>query len=242
MDLLAQVPALPAGDVVDLGCGNGAVAGALAARWPDRRLVGIDSSPAMLAEARAGGHYGALVEADAAAWQPEPPGRPVALIFSNALCHWLPDHALLFARLAGLLAPGGVLAVQMPRQYDAPSHALLRQLAGEIFPDRFDFSRWLPPVAPAAEYAPLLAPLGQVNAWETTYVQRLAPAAAGHPVRAFTASTAMRPFLSKLSRSEAAEFTRAYDAALEIAYPANPDGSVYFPFTRVFFVLTTGTA
>lgn len=48
LDLLAQVPELPPGDVVDLGCGDGAVAEALRARFPDRRLVGVDASPAML--------------------------------------------------------------------------------------------------------------------------------------------------------------------------------------------------
>ena len=235
LDLLAQVPGdLPPGDVIDLGCGAGAVAGALAARFPDRPLIGVDNSPAMLARAKG---YGALIEADAATWQP---GRPPALIFSNALCHWLPDHAALFARLAGFLTPGGVLAVQMPRQYQAPSHALLREIAARDFPDRFDFADWRAPVSPPGDYARLLAPLGDASVWETSYMQRLEAVADGHPVRRFTQSTAMRPFLGRLDAEEAARFTARYDDALARAYPVEPDGAVWFPFKRVFFVLKPG--
>ena len=114
MDLLGQVPELPAGDVVDLGCGNGAVGAALALRFAGRDLIGVDNSPAMLVKAQETEAYNALIKADAATWLPD---TPPALIFSNALCHWLPDHAVLFARLAGMLTKGGVLAVQMPRQF-----------------------------------------------------------------------------------------------------------------------------
>ncbi|MBI1416068.1 MAG: methyltransferase domain-containing protein [Limimaricola sp.] len=238
LDLLAQVGEVPAGDIVDLGCGDGAVGPALRLRWPDRRLVGIDASPAMLAGARTCGAYDALIEADAGTWQP---AAPPALIFSNALLHWLPDHATLLPRLAGLLAPGGTLAVQVPGQHDAPSHALLRQVARDLRPDLFDFSAYVPPVAMPADYARMLAPLGTVSAWETTYLQRLAPVLApvedGHPVRRFTQSTAMRPFVEKLG-DDAADFVADYDAALARVYPPEPDGSVLFPFRRVFFVLT----
>ncbi len=231
LDLMAQIGDLPPGDVVDLGCGDGAAAGALATRFAGRRLVGVDASPAMLEQAAG---YDARILADIAAWQPD---SPPALIFSNAVLHWLGDHAALLPRLAGLLAPGGVLAVQMPRQQDAPSHRFLRDIAQAMFPDRFDFRAWQPPVAPAAEYWRMLAPLGRVTAWETEYAQHLAAAEAGHPVRALTGATAMRPFLEHLTPPEAAAFTAAYDQALTAAYPLMPDGSALMPFRRCFFVL-----
>lgn len=231
LDLLAQVGDLPAGDVVDLGCGDGAAAGALAARFPGRHILGVDLSPAMLEKASG---YAAKRQADIATWTPD---APPALIFSNAVLHWLPDHATLMPRLAGFLAPGGVLAVQMPRQFMAPSHRFLRDIAAGMFPDRFDFSHYQPPVAPAASYHAMLAPIGRVSAWETDYVQTVDPAGEGHPVRAFTGSTAMRPFLEKLNAGEAAQFTAAYDAALTSAYPLQGDGSALFPFRRCFFVL-----
>ena len=232
LDLLAQVPDLPPGDVIDLGCGDGAVAPALVARYPTRTLVGVDASEAMLANAVLRRAYERVTPADIADWRPE---RPPALIFSNAALNWVPDHAALMPRLAGMLAKGGVLAVQMPRQGGAPSHRLLREVAAGLFP-----TRPLPPESPvlqAGDYAELLLPLGEVRAWTTDYLQMLDPATQGHPVRAFTQTTAMRPFVEGLTPTERAGFVAAYDLELAKAYPALPDGRVLFPFTRVFFVL-----
>ncbi|MDP2739028.1 MAG: methyltransferase domain-containing protein [Pseudorhodobacter sp.] len=234
LDLLAQVGGLPEGDVVDLGCGNGAAGPALAARFAGRGILGLDASPAMLSEAAATGVYADCQQADVAAWTP---ARAPALIFSNAVLHWLPDHAALLPRLAGFLAPGGTLAVQMPRQHGAPSHRFLRDFAAEMFPDRFDGAAWQPPVLAAPDYLRLLAPLGQADVWETEYVQRLGANGTGHPVRRFTEATAMRPYLEKLSAPEAAAYVARYDAALAAAYPAEADGSVLFPFRRLFFTL-----
>ena len=234
IDLLAQVPALPDGTVVDLGCGSGAAGPALRARYPERELLGVDLSPAMLAEAGQTGAYDRLSEADAAQWRP---GTPAALIFSNAALHWLGDHSALLPRLAGALAPGGTLAVQMPRQFGAPSHTALREIALG-YPALRDLAGAPVPVGPPQDYHRLLAPLGAVTVWETDYIQSLPPAAKGHPVRAFTESTAMRPYLSPLSEVERQTFTAAYDEALAKAYPREADGSVLMPFRRLFFVLT----
>jgi trans-aconitate 2-methyltransferase len=230
LDLMAQVGDLPAGDVVDLGCGNGAAAEALTARF-GRRLVGVDASPAMLAEAEG---YDAKIEADIATWTPE---SPPALIFSNAALQWLPDHPHLIPRLAGMLAKGGWLAVQMPMQSMAPSHRFLRDIAASMFPALFDFAGYQPPVQRAEDYCVWLRDLGEVNVWESLYVQQLAASDTLHPVQAFTRSTAMRPFLDKLSEAEAEAFSARYDAALAAAYPLQADGTVLFPFRRVFFTV-----
>ena len=232
LDLLAQVPDLPPGDVVDLGCGDGAVGPALLSRYPARCLVGVDSSEAMLANAALRRCYEQLKLDDILDWQPE---RPPALIFSNASLNWLPDHAALMPRLAEKLAPGGVLAVQMPRQAAAPSHRLLHEVAESRMPGRFP--PMPAPVLSAEAYAVLLSPYGELSAWTTEYIQRLQPVAKGHPVRAFTQSTAMRPYLQKMSTAEAVMFLATYDRALEEAYPPQPSGEVLFPFTRVFFIL-----
>jgi trans-aconitate 2-methyltransferase len=232
LDLLAQVERLPKGDVIDLGCGDGAVGPALLSRFPTRSLVGVDASEAMLANASLRRCYERVEQADIAGWRPE---TAPALIYSNAALNWLPDHAALMPRLAGMLAPGGTLAVQMPRQGEAASHRLLRDVAGAMFA-----ARALPPTSPvlqAGDYAELLLPLGEVRAWTTEYLQMLDPVAKGHPVRAFTESTAMRPFVKGLSPDDLRGFVAAYDAALAEAYPALPDGRVLFPFTRVFFIL-----
>ena len=113
LDLLSAVPDIPDGDVVDLGCGAGTVGTALAQRFQGHRLIGIDSSATMLERAKDVPAYHRLERADIADWTPD---RRPALIFSNAVLHWLPEHGHLFPRLANALVPGGVLAIQMPRQ------------------------------------------------------------------------------------------------------------------------------
>ncbi len=234
LDLLAQVPDLPPGEVVDLGCGDGAVSGAIAARFPGRAVVGVDASLAML-EAAAG-RYARTETAGIADWVPwEPP----ALIFSNAALQWVPGHAALIPRLAGLLAPGGTLAVQMPRQGGAPSHRLLAEVAEDLFPGR---TRGEGTRTEAPEvYARLIAPLGAGEVWETEYLQRLPPGE-GHPVRRFTEATAMRPYVEGLSVTQRAAFVDAYEARLAEAYPAEADGAILFAFRRLFFVLTVPEA
>jgi len=235
LDLLAQVPDLPSGEVIDLGCGGGASGAMLRSRFPDARLIGLDSSPAMLAQAADTAMYDRLVTQDIADWSPQ---TPPALIFSNAALHWLGDHARLLLRLAGCLPPRGVLAVQMPGNFLAPSHALLRATAARLFPERLAPGPYVPPVADAEDYLILLGGLGTVDAWETRYIQRLAPVSqGGHPVRAFTEGTAMRPWLNLLNPDETRAFIEDYDKGLELAYPCGSDGSVLFPFRRVFFIL-----
>jgi trans-aconitate 2-methyltransferase len=105
-----------------------------------------------------------------------------------------------------------------------------------LFPDRFD-TAFDAPVQTAAIYWEMLHPLGQVEAWETDYIQHLEPATDMHPVRAFTQSTVMRPFVEKLTVDEVGAFVSAYDKALASAYPPLDDGSVLMAFRRVFFVL-----
>lgn len=233
LDLLARVPLLGPGDVVDLGCGSGAVGPSLKARFPERRLIGVDASPEMLAKAEAVGVYDELAEADIAGWTP---AAPPALIFSNAALHWLDGHEALIPRLFAALAPGGSLAVQMPGQLTRPSHTTMIAAAAEVRPDLF--ADWAPFPGPMAEgaYADLL-PDAEIDLWASEYFQRLGPAAdGGHPVRAFVSSTGARPILSRLDESETARFNGLWDEALTEAYPLEPDGGAWFPFRRIFFV------
>jgi trans-aconitate 2-methyltransferase len=232
LDLLAAIPELPKGDVIDLGCGAGAVAADLAARFADRALIGVDSSRAMLDKAAGLGLYSQLHQADIATWRPD----GAALIFSNAALHWLGDHARLLPALAGALAPGGVLAVQVPHQNPAPSHRTWVDLATQMFAGQVDTDNG-PGILTPEDYHDILAPLGEVRIWQTEYLQRLVPVAKGHPVRHFTESTFARPILNALFPAEQTQLIAAYEAKMAQAYPLRADGSVLFPFRRLFFTL-----
>ena len=126
LDLMAQIPCTNPQTVVDLGCGPGNVTALIAGKWPQARVTGIDSSAEMLSKARADHPGIQWRQADIGRWQAD---EDVNLIFSNACLHWLPDHENLFPRLMAGLAPGGVLAVQMPRNFGRPTHMLVEQAA-----------------------------------------------------------------------------------------------------------------
>lgn len=241
IDLLARVALDAPRAVVDLGCGAGNVTRLLAQRWPDAAVVGIDNSEPMLARARATSAGVANLRFDArdlATWSPE---TSVDLVYSNAALHWLPDHEALFPRLARVLAAGGVLAVQMPRNFDAPSHVAVAEVATSApWRGRLASAVRAPPVAAPDVYLRWLAPhCAAVDVWETIYLQRLAPRDDGeHPVVAFVSGTWLLPFVERLGDDANArrDFLADYRERISRAYPREPDGSTLFPFRRLFVV------
>ena len=231
-DLLARVGELPPGDLWDLGCGTGAHLRAIAARWPGRRAVGYDSSPEMLTKAAAAEGGLEWRQGRAEAWRPE---TPPALVFSNAMLHWVDDHAEVFPSLFGALAPGGVLAVQMPRSYEQPSHVLMRETAASgPWAARLAPLLRPEPARPPAFYYDLLTPHAKtLDIWETEYQHVLQGEA---PVLEWVRGTALRPLLEALSPEERRAFEAEYQAHLARAYPRRPDGATLFPFRRIFIV------
>ena len=241
-ELLARVGELPPGPLYELGCGTGVHARAIAGRWPDRALSAVDRSREMLAKAAAEPSAIQWVEADIAHWSAPKPG---ALIFSNATLQWLGEHERLFPYLLRQLVPGGVLAVQMPRNFAQDSHRLMRETAAEgPWAERLapvlgssTVLRQEPVMAPEAYYD-LLSPLAsQLDLWETEYLQVLTGEDA---VLDWVRGTALRPILDALAPGERAAFTAAYGAKLRQAYPRRGDGKTLFPFRRLFLVARLG--
>ncbi|MBV5264644.1 trans-aconitate 2-methyltransferase [Pinisolibacter aquiterrae] len=234
-DLLARVDLAAPKRIVDLGCGAGASTAPLLARWPQAEVLGIDTSPAMLEKARASLPAARFEEADAATWAPD---TPVDLIFSNAALQWLSDHERLLPRLMGLLAPGGVLAVQMPDNLDEPSHALMRAVARRptFAAALADVVESRTRIASIEATFDLLAPTStRVDIWRTTYVH---PLAGPDAIVEMISSTGLRPFLDALDETARPAFLDAYRAEITAAYPPTRDGRVLFRFPRLFFVAT----
>jgi trans-aconitate 2-methyltransferase len=237
-DLLARVGELPPGPIYELGCGTGVHARAIAARWPERTLIAIDNSKEMLAKAAAEPSAIRWQEADIAQWSAPEKG---ALIFSNATLQWLGAHARLFPHLLRQLVPGGTLAVQMPRNFSQPSHALMRETAAEgpwaakLAPVRGAASVLKEePVMPPERYYDLLAPLAAaIDLWETEYLHVLS---GEDPVLSWVSATALRPITDSLAGAERAAFLTAYGAKLKEAYPRRADGKTLLPFRRLFLV------
>lgn len=232
LDLLARIPGEVAGPLVDLGCGPGNVTSFLAQRWPSAELIGIDSSPEMLDRARAGLPEARFVEASIAEWSPE---TPPEVIYSNAALHWLDDHARLFPRLFGHLAPGGHLAVQMPRNHTEASHqAMIETVEGGPWARRLrPVIREAPVAAPEAYHRLLAGDASRLDIWEAIYLQVLE---GENPVKEWTKGTALRPFLAALGEGEREAFEADYARRILTAYPPEADGRTLFPFRRLFIV------
>jgi trans-aconitate 2-methyltransferase len=234
IDLLQRIDAESPGTVYDLGAGAGNVTRLIAARWPAARIVGIDGSAEMLAKAAAENPQIKWQQADLAIWQPE---RPADVIYSNAALHWLDDHNRLFPSLFAGLAPKGVLAVQIPRNFGAPSHTLITETARNG-PWRQRLEPLLRP-APVAEpefYYDLLAPLAaSLDIWETEYLQVLD---GENPVKEWTKGTWLTPLLAALDEPERSAFETAYGERVAAAYPPRGDGKTLFPFRRMFLIAT----
>jgi trans-aconitate 2-methyltransferase len=219
--------------VVDLGCGPGHLTPALAKHWPAAAVEALDSSPEMVEAARQRGvdaHVG-----DVRDWTPAP---DTDVVVCNAVLQWAPGHGELLRRWVAGLPAGAWLAFQVPGNFAEPSHALVREQAAR-WPELAGAAlRDVDAVSGPAGYAELLTAAGcTVDAWETTYLQRLSGA---DPVLEWITGTALRPIRAALSDEDWERFRGELAPALRGAYPARPDGSTWFPFRRIFVVARVG--
>ncbi|MEO8884120.1 MAG: trans-aconitate 2-methyltransferase [Devosia sp.] len=230
-DLLAQVVLGTPKSIVDMGCGPGNSTELLAERYPAAKLTGLDSSPNMLAEARLRLPSAQFETADAASWVPE---TGVDLVFANAIYQWVPDHLEVLPKVLAALAPGGVLALQMPDNMAEPTHRLMREIAATgPWAERLkDVAR--APLAPVRTYYDALKPFAsRLDIWHTAYNHVLADPAA---IVEWVKGTGLKPFIDPLPAAERQQYLSAYLAAVTAAYPPAVDGKVLLRFPRLFIV------
>jgi len=230
-ELLARVPLDAPRRVVDLGCGPGNSTELLVRHFPAAHIVGIDSSQAMLAKARQRLPQVGFELGDIAEWAP---AEPVDMAYANAALQWVPDHERLLPRLLAALAPGGVLAVQMPDNLDEPSHRLMRATAAALLgAPAAEADAQRARILPAPRYYDLLTPQANVDVWRTTYHHRMDNAAA---IVLWLRATGLKPYLDPLTAELQAQFLAEYQRHIEKAYPVRADGKRLLAFPRLFIV------
>lgn len=232
-DLLARVPLHAPARVVDLGCGPGNSTALLRARYGDADIVGVDSSADMLADAARSGIHARWQQGNFDDWAPD---AAPDLIYANAAFQWSADPIALVTRLFALLPPSGVLAFQVPQNFDQASHVEVRAAVddGPWAARARQAKQYDPGFAKGSDYARALMPAGAaLDIWTSEYMHIID---GPDPVFRFMSGTGLRPFVQALDGDEREGFQDAARQRLARAYRPEPDGRTLFPFRRLFVI------
>lgn len=232
-ELLARVPLARVARAVDLGCGPGNSTELIARRYADAQVLGVDNSQPMLdsAQKRLPGVRFEL--ADIASWTP---AVAPDLVYANASMQWVGGHETLMPRLFATLAPGGVLAIQMPDNRDEPSHTAMRDTAHQApwAAAIGDTEKLRTGILPLQAYYDMLAPdAAQVDVWHTIYQH---PMASPSSIVEWVSGTGLKPFVSPLTPELRTSFLVEYEKRIDAGYPVRADGKRLLAFPRMFIV------
>ncbi|KAF2750571.1 S-adenosyl-L-methionine-dependent methyltransferase [Sporormia fimetaria CBS 119925] len=222
--------------IYDLGCGSATSTSMLASAFPDARIIGVDSSEAMLSEARKRMPGTDFQDCDIQDWSVDPDvisrvkeSKGQIMLFSNSTFHWLPQRTRIptLTRLLDPLPPGSILALQFPSTHRSPTHIQMRKTASvrnapwsKYFgKGRFpDFDR----AESAARYYSSLGGLCEkMEVWKTEYMHVVPDTQA---IVEWVKGTGLRPFLDWIEGpNERAAFLKEYErwVAKEYGGPEN---------------------
>lgn len=238
-DLIARLSGLDPQDVLDIGSGPGNSTAALAKAFPHASILGVDSSPNMLARACAAHPELSFAPCTVPAGLPEL-DRQFDLVFSNACIHWIPDQEELIRAIFGVMRPGATLAVQIPLTQRAPFYQVLGELVSKPgWAAELGSVHNFHNLSPEGYYDLLAQVAASFDIWETTYYHRVASVA---QVMEWYRGSGLRPYLEALPASERPEFEAELLSRLSESgeYPVRADGTVILKMPRLFVVATKG--
>jgi len=237
IDLAARIEVENPRDIIDIGCGPGNSTRVVKSRFPEAHATGADLSDNMLETARrdnpdcdfikldVGGDLSAFAE-------------KFDVVFSNACLQWVPEHRKLLPSLFSMLRKGGVLAVQIPMNFDEPIHQIIgKTAASPEWSGKFNTPRIFYTLS-EGEYFDILSELtDDFEIWRTTYFHRMPSI---DSIIEWYKGTGLRPYLGILSDSDKEKFLAEIRARLEEEYPAQKNGEIIFRFPRFFFIARKG--
>jgi len=249
-ELASRIDVSPVRTVIDLGCGPGNSTRILKSLWPDARITGLDSSRDMIQAAQAAMPEDRWVVGSISEWATGAAERATGVteqatgvagqfdvVFSNAAMQWVEDHETVYPELLDRVAPGGVLAVQVPGNHDGPQHRLMREIAASAeWRDAFGSRKVREWHVHDLDfyYDVLTSRSARLDLWETVYMHVMADPEA---IVEWYKGTGLRPFLEALEdEADRERFCAEYLEGLRGVYPVRPDGRVLFPFHRLFLV------
>ncbi len=232
-DLIFRIEKDNPARIIDIGCGPGNSTIELKERWPDAFIIGIDSSENMINKARH--DYPELEGKVCDANKDLSALGKFDIVFSNAAIQWMPGHKELLRRFFNMLDDRGVLAVQVPNVTYMPIKEAVQNTAKED--TWYDYFKGMDDGLEYHEltyYYDVLCSLAKnIDLWETRYHHVLP----GHEaIIEWYSSTGMRPYLDKFTGEEKQRFKQGVLSKIRGSYRVQDDGSVLFPFRRLFFV------
>lgn len=219
--------------ILDIGCGPGNSTKVLADRFPNAYILGVDNSDEMITAAKK--NYPDLeFEKCDAGTELSQFDKSFDVVFSNACIQWVPDHRnLILSMLNVLRNSNGVLAIQVPMNFNEPIHLIIDELAASRkWKDYFRFSQIYYTLSPG-EYFDILSELsGDFDIWETIYYHVMK---SHQDILEWYKGTGLRPYLDVLPDDKKAEFEKDFLDKLVQRYPRQKNGEIIFRFPRFFF-------
>lgn len=233
VDLAEKIGLANPETILDIGCGPGNSTAVLRKKYPNAKILGIDVSENMIETAKKTYPDMDFLLLDAGK-DLDKLNRTFDAAFSNACIQWIPNHRTLIPSMLSVLNVGGVLAVQIPMNYDEPIHQIIGRLAAS---DRWREKLGTPRVfhnLPQGEYFDLLAEhASDFTMWQTTYFHRMASHDA---IMEWYSGTGLRPYLNALAdEADRARFYKEVFDEVKQAYPVQENGEIIFRFPRLFF-------
>ena len=199
--------------VLDAGCGTGRVTESLLDRLPNGHVIALDGSPSMIQGARERlarfGDRVTYLVADLG--QPIPVEvavhGPLDAILSTATFHWVPDHDAMFANLAAVLRPGGLLVAQCGGIGNIANvqHVLASIGDGWLGPVHFE-------TASATADRLSTAGFSDIECWLTDEPTRFEP---GEPIETYLRTVVLGAHLERIAPPDRDAFVRAVANGLD---------------------------
>lgn len=218
--------------IVDVGCGPGNSTNVLARRYKNAYILGVDMSPVMIESAKKAypGLDFALCDASRDLGKL---GCDFDVVFSNACIQWIPDHPRLLKSMMDMLKPGGVLAVQIPNQFEQPIHKIICEVAArDKWKGRLEKTRTFYNLTQSEYYDVLSDISSDFEIWETIYCHRLK---SHNDIMEWYRGTGLRPYLEMLPEKDKAVFEQDVLCEVKQQYTLQKNGEVLFRFPRLFF-------
>ncbi len=234
VDLVSRIPIDDPKMVLDIGCGPGNSTAVLRKRFSNAKIIGIDNAPEMIVKAKE--TYSDMtflcVGADEYIATTD---ENFDVVFSNACMQWLPNHKTLLPKWMELVREGGILAVQMPNNYNEPIHRIIEALTtSEKWRPHFRSMREKYMLSIGEYYDCLSECSEHVDLWETAYYHTLS---SYQDLLEWYRGTGLRPYLEQLGDKERQNFEAEFLSAIRDAYPMQTDDTILFRFPRLFFIV-----